>query len=173
MIEITIKRIYKDTGKTNAGKDYQLTKFLATDKNYYTTFQSSSILDSIKEGALVKLEATQNKQYPTNYSITRIISVDSTSPKIITRTDQAGHIGIPTPSIPPSPSPLSQAEGYKMLVDAITEVQKELPSVDDGELIPLIAEHYSAKLQAQQQGFSLAMSNMVQQSKLRNMGMMK
>ena len=174
-IDIIVKKIYKNTGKTKAGKEYQLTRLLATDKNYYFTFQSSSVISSIQEGSAVKLEATQDKQYPTNYDIIRIIEVDANPPK-----QEPTTAGRALPSNPgvhnitaPSPSPLSLSDASKMLAEAISEVQKELPQVDDGELISLIAEHYSAKLQSQQQTFSLAMSNMVQQSKLRNMGMIR
>ncbi len=175
--EIIVKKIYKNEGKTKAGKPYTATKLLATDKNYYTTFQSSSVIASIREGTRVKLEAMQNEKFPTNYDITRIIEID-TSPK--QEPISAGRIGIDIPSPPsahntaaPSPSPLSTTEALKMLTEAIAEVRKELPQVDDDALMPLIAEHYSAKLQAQQQVFSLSMSNMVQQSKLRNMGMIR
>ena len=71
------------------------------------------------------------------------------------------------------PALLSPTEALEMLKDAIAEVQKELTDVDNAELIPLIAEHYGAKLQAQQQRFSLAMSNYVQALKLSNMGLMQ
>ena len=174
-IEIVVKKIYKNQGKTKAGGDYILTKLLSQDKRYFSTFLSSSVIASIQEGSKVKLEAVQSKEYPTNYDITRIIQVDA-APNDITRNSQAGRPLTSDSSIhnqTPSPLPLSASDALKMLTKAIAEVQKELPQVDDDALIPLMAVHYGAALQAQQQRFSLDMSNMVQQSKLRNMGMIK
>ena len=52
--KITIKRIYRNEGKTKAGKPYLLTKLLGDDSNYYVTF--SQDLKDAKQGQIAVLE---------------------------------------------------------------------------------------------------------------------
>ncbi|MEM3414805.1 MAG: hypothetical protein QW575_04480 [Thermoproteota archaeon] len=66
---IIVKRIYKNTGTTKAGKPYTLTKFLA-DGKYYITFKP--VPDDLAEGQSVKI-AYEPTEKPDTYTITKII----------------------------------------------------------------------------------------------------
>ena len=180
-IDIIVKKVFKNQGKTKKGKDYTLTKLLSQDKRYFSTFQSSSVISSITEGSQVRLEAEQSNDYPTNYSITKIVSVDNTGSKAAARESPNKGMGQGRPmatqatpsAAPASPHPITQEEGMRMLRDAIKEVQEEFPSIDISDLMPLVAQHYEMKKSIQAQKFSLEMSIIVQNNKLRNMGMIR
>ena len=172
---IIVKKIYTDTGKTKAGKPYTLLKFLDTDRKYYTTFNPSSTTDAIKEGASVKLEAEENQKFPNTFNITRIIEVDANPDKV----DNAGRktpyssSSASSPSALQPPTPLSEHELEVIRQEAIKTIQDKFDELDIGELIPLIAEEYKARLMLEEQRFSVEMSIYVQACKLRNMGVMK
>ena len=67
--------------------------------------------------------------------------------------------------IPPLPEPLKQEDADKMLNVAVMEVRTKFPDLDDDVLMPAIAAQFTARLQRQQQEFSVAMSQHIDASK--------
>ena len=76
--KITIKRIYRNEGKTKSGKPYQLTKILGNDSNYYVTF--SQDLKAAKEGQIAVLEFEPNGEGKNE--IKKVLSLTNANPPI-------------------------------------------------------------------------------------------
>ena len=83
--KITIKRIYRNEGKTKSGKPYLLTKLLGNDSNYYVTF--SQDLKAAKEGQVAVLEFEPKGEGKNE--IKKVISLSDANPPLTPQPRQA------------------------------------------------------------------------------------
>lgn len=182
---ITVKRVWRNPGTSKkTGKPYTLTKLLA-DGKYYTTFQSSSIISSIQEGSIVELEAVPSKREGC-LDIARIIGVDAV-PKTTqpanagtgNTTKLAAHAnpqqadvkperqgssgssaGRTSETLPAAPVPLTLQQLDAMLKASIESIHSQdfFNGMDDDVIAQVVAARLRGALQAQSQGFQLAMN---------------
>ena len=151
--KITIKRIYRNEGKTKSGKPYQLTKILGNDSNYYVTF--SQDLKAAKEGQIAVLEFEPNGEGKNE--IKKVLSLTNANPTHEPRQTGSGNSAW---------SPADEAIGTRVqlrLKHAREIVDKEFPDAKGySDYMGMVAE-------IAHQLFAEAASLSIQSAKERNM----
>lgn len=149
---IEIAAIKRTPGKDKRGKPYERTSLKSEGGDWFSTLNSHEGLDLLLIGQTVDIEYELNGQYK---NLTKVGKVHPAAKQKDSRSTTE----------PPLPTALTNAQSKTMMAGAIIEVMDEFPDISHAQLIPLIAEHYKAKLQAQQQEFSAASQVRIQYAK--------
>ena len=159
-------------------EDKKPLKVVGKDRSVYVSWNIEDMLQSAKKGDIVEMTVEQLPDYngQKQFKIQKVIA-------LITNSDNAGEVlpeidtegGIDSPSITqaPLPLPLTVEQVNIFYNEAVSEARERYPKLADEKLIQTVSDLFNAKLQSQQQDFSLQMSKFVQSNKLKNMGALK
>jgi hypothetical protein len=157
--KITIKRIYRNEGKTRSGKPYLLTKLLGTDSNYYVTF--SQDLKDAKEGQIAVLEF-EPKSAGHN-EIKKVLSLYDANPPLSPQQRQTKEDSGGRPTWSPADDAAIGIRVQARLKRAREMVDKEFPDAKGySDYMNMVAE-------IAHQLFAESASQSIQQAKERNM----
>ena len=154
--KITIKRIYRNEGKTKAGKPYLLTKLLGDDSNYYVTF--SQDLKDAKQGQIAVLEFEPKGEGKNE--IKKLISLSDAHPTSISNHNMAEAKSI---NGSPADEAMLEAKVAKRLHRAREIVDREFPDAKG------YSDYMSMVAEIAHQLFAEAASLSIQSAKERNM----
>ena len=176
---ITIRKIYVNQGSTKQGKPYTLRKFLATNRCYYATFKTDSVIQGIKEGDSVTLECEPTIGHDGSFSIKRIIEVSSqagsssnqgqvggpaspASPKLTNNTPMKGQsqkCSFDTPAAPEEAKAETPYQAASRIVGQAKEIlAKNSPGLEDyNDYAVVLAETIKTLSIKESEAFEVAM----------------